>query len=205
MCLGRLKVMAFNPTWRVLCEMWSVKVILKPNIFLFYDLLVSYCFPRHPTTCLQGPQKINLFSAITKNTSFTKQPNRRPCHWATHPQHWLQQMFKRVAIRVAGPDVPKIQALPEWGEEGLIPAWIFLKDVSTYTQGPQRWSFITKKWYFHTKVFLNPQNRSFNHIYLTFSLSKMILLSFLEKCRESHLRTFMGQIAQDAWFGGGGG
>ena len=39
---------------------------------------------------------------------------------------------------VAGPDVPKIQALPEWGEEGLIPAWIFLKDVSTYTEGPQR-------------------------------------------------------------------
>ena len=116
MCLGRLKVMAFNPTWRVLCEMWSVKVILEPNIFLFYDLLVSYCFPRHPTTCLQGPQKINLFSAITKNTSFTKQPNRRPYHWATHPQHWLQQMFKRVAIRVAGPDVPKIQALPEWGK-----------------------------------------------------------------------------------------
>ena len=44
----------------------------------------------------------------------------------------------------ADPFVPKIQALPGWG--GLTPAWIFLKDLSTFTEGPQRWSFITKKW-----------------------------------------------------------
>ena len=40
---------------------------------------------------------------------------------------------------------------------------------------------------FPTKVFLFPQNRSFNHIYSTFSLSKMILHTFVEKCRESQL------------------
>ena len=32
--------------------------------------------------------------------------------------------------------VPKIQALPGWG--GLTPAWIFLKDLSACTEGPQR-------------------------------------------------------------------
>ena len=38
---------------------------------------------------------------------------------------------------VAGPDAPKIQALPEWGG-GLTLAWIFVKDLSTCTEGPQR-------------------------------------------------------------------
>ena len=55
---------------------------------------------------------------------------------------------------------------------------------------------------FPTKVFLFPQNRSFNHIYLTFSLSNMIYALLLKKCHESHLRISMGQIAQDAWGGG---
>ena len=53
-----------------------------------------------------------------------------------------------------------------------------------------------------TKVFLIPQQRSFNHIYLTYSLSKMILRTFVEKCRESQLRAIMGQIVQDALGGG---
>ena len=52
-----------------------------------------------------------------------------------------------------------------------------------------------------TKVFLIPQQRSFNHIYLTFSLSNMIYAHLSKNCRESHLRTSMGQIAQDAWIG----
>ena len=39
------------------------------------------------------------------------------------------------------------------GRGDMTPAWIFLKDFSTCTEGPQRWSFITKKWYFPTKVF----------------------------------------------------
>ncbi len=39
---------------------------------------------------------------------------------------------------VAGPDAPKIQALPEWGGGGLTLAWIFVKDLSTCTEGPQR-------------------------------------------------------------------
>ena len=30
----------------------------------------------------------------------------------------------------------------------------------------------------------------------------MILSTFVKKCRESHLRTSMGKIAQDAWIGG---
>ena len=38
---------------------------------------------------------------------------------------------------VVGPDAPKIQALPEWGG-GLTLAWIFVKDLSTCTEGPQR-------------------------------------------------------------------
>ena len=33
----------------------------------------------------------------------------------------------------------------------------------------------------------------------------MILCTFVEKCRESQLRTIMGQIAQDAWIGEWGG
>ena len=38
---------------------------------------------------------------------------------------------------VAGPDTPKMQALPEWGG-GLTLVWIFVKDLSTCTEGPQR-------------------------------------------------------------------
>ena len=33
----------------------------------------------------------------------------------------------------------------------------------------------------------------------------MILCTFVEKCCESHLRAIMGQIAQEAWIGEGGG
>ena len=51
-------------------------------------------------------------------------------------------------------------------------------------------------------MFLIPQKRSFNHIYLTFSLSNMIYTCLSKKCRESHLRTSTGQIAHDAWIGG---
>ena len=69
----------------------------------------------------------------------------------------------------------------------------------------QRWSFITKKWYFPTKVLLIPQKRSFYHIYLTFSLLNMINACLSKKCHESHLRFCMGQIAQDAWIGGASG
>ena len=32
----------------------------------------------------------------------------------------------------------------------------------------------------------------------------MILRTFVEKCRESHLCAIMGQMAQDAWIGGWG-
>ena len=33
-----------------------------------------------------------------------------------------------------------------WMGGGLTLAWIFVKDLSTCTEGPQRWSFITQKW-----------------------------------------------------------
>ena len=39
---------------------------------------------------------------------------------------------------VTGPANPKIQALPEWGRGGLTIAWIFVKDLSICTEGPQR-------------------------------------------------------------------
>ena len=89
---------------------------------------------------------------------------------------------------------------------GLTPVWIFWRICphALMSEGPQMWSFITKKWYFKT-VFLIPQNRSFNHIYLTFSLSNMIYAPLSKKCRKWHLRTCMGQIAQDAWIGGASG
>ena len=48
------------------------------------------------------------------------------------------------------------------------------------------------------KCALIPQNRSFNHISLTFSLT------FVEKCRKSHLRAFVGQIRQGARIRGWG-
>ena len=38
---------------------------------------------------------------------------------------------------VIGPANPKMQALPGWGG-GLTLAWIFVKDLSTCTEGPQR-------------------------------------------------------------------
>ena len=44
-----------------------------------------------------------------------------------------------------------------------------------------------------------PYSPSLNHIYSKFSLSK---ITFVEKCRQSHLRSFMGQICQDARNGG---
>ena len=59
--------------------------------------------------------------------------------------------------------------------------------------------------YLPTKVFLIPQKRSFNYIYLTFSLSNMIYSLLSKKCCELHLHTCMGQIAQDAWMLGCGG
>ena len=39
---------------------------------------------------------------------------------------------------VAGPDAPKMQALPEGAGGGSDPCWIFVKDLSTCTEGPQR-------------------------------------------------------------------
>ena len=91
--------------------------------------------------------------------------------------------------------------MPGWGGEGLTLACIFLKDFFPHALRALKGDHaLPKSDNFPTKVF--PQNRSFNHIYLTFSLSKMILRTFVEKCRESQLRAIMSQIAQDAWIGG---
>ena len=66
--------------------------------------------------------------------------------------------------------------------------------------GLQKWPLSPKVINFPQKYALFPQNRSFNRIYITFSLSKMIY-ALLSKIRESHLRDIMGQIVQDAWQG----
>ena len=50
---------------------------------------------------------------------------------------------------------------------------------------------------------LLPQNRSFNHISLSFSLTTYIP-TFVKKCHESHFCTFVGQIRQGAWIRGWG-
>ena len=55
--------------------------------------------------------------------------HRIVCYWCI-----FMQLYKG---GVPGPDAPKIQALPEWGG-GLTLAWIFVKDLSTCTEGPQR-------------------------------------------------------------------
>ena len=60
----------------------------------------------------------------------------------------------------------------------------------------------------HPKVIISPQKCPFfpqkPHLFNIFTL-KNDLHTFVENCRESHLRDIMGQIAQDAWIGGGGG
>ena len=50
------------------------------------------------------------------------------------------------------------------------------------------------------KCALIPQNRSFNHIFT----HKNDLRTFVEKCRETHLRAFVGQIRQGARIRGWG-
>ena len=61
----------------------------------------------------------------------------------------------------------------------------------------------------HPKVIISPQKCPFfpqkPHLFNIFTL-KNDLRTFVENCRESHLRDIMGQIAQDAWirvWGGG--
>ena len=103
----------------------------------------------------------------------------------------------------AGPLVPKIQKLPGWG--GVWPLPGFFWRICPHALRALTGDHLSPKGDISpTKVFLFPQNRSFNHIYLTFPLSKIILRTFVIKCHESQLRAIMGQIAQDAWIGGWG-
>ena len=56
-----------------------------------------------------------------------------------------------------------------------------------------------------SKVFLVPQNRQFNHIFIfnnIFTLKHDLRTFVKKKCWESHLRICMGKIAQDTWIGG---
>ena len=59
----------------------------------------------------------------------------------------------------------------------------------------------------HPKVIISPQKCPFfpqkPHLFNIFTL-KNDLRTFVENCRESHLRDIMGQIAQDAWIRGWG-
>ena len=94
------------------------------------------------------------------------------CFRVTAEDHWLLRRvddthWRGLSVMATLPVHRLTYALPGWG--GLTPAWNFLKYLSTCTEGPQRLSFITKKWYFPTKMFLIPQNTSFNQIYFTFS------------------------------------
>ena len=60
----------------------------------------------------------------------------------------------------------------------------------------------------HPEVIVSPQKCPFFYPETTsikiFTL-KNDLRTFVENCRESHLRNIMGQIAQDAWIRGWGG
>ena len=61
------------------------------------------------------------------------------------------------------------------GVGGLPLARIFWRICPQCTVGPPKWSFITKKWWIPPqKCALIPQNISFNHISLTFLLTKII-------------------------------
>ena len=57
----------------------------------------------------------------------------------------------------------------------------------------------------HPKVIISPQKCPFfpqkPHLFNIFTL-KNDLRTYVENCRESHLREIMGQIAQDAWIRG---
>ena len=87
------------------------------------------------------------------------------CFWLCPSSPWVQVKSKTILpFREEMPD----QMFPK--------SW-------HYTEGPQKWSFITKKWHFHTKMFLIPQNRSFNHIYLTVLLLNMTYALLSKKCR----------------------
>ena len=56
----------------------------------------------------------------------------------------------------------------------------------------------------HKSVPYYPEKIIQPHLFNIFTL-KNDLRTFVENCRESHLRDIMGQIAQDAWIRGWGG
>ena len=159
----------------------------------------SYLFAVPPSLCSpflvsslpstrQHPISLSLHSLPSQKTLWLSQISRHnPC--IGHHSLYLNSegiFFHFLALWISGEireglmyhSISKYNA---WMGGSLTLAWIFFRDLSTCTEGPQRWSFITKKWYFPTKVFLIPQKRSFNHIYLTFSLSNMIYALLLKK------------------------
>ena len=94
------------------------------------------------------------------------------------------------------------------GVGGLPLARIFWRICPQCTVGPPKWSFITKKWWIPPqKCALIPQNISFNHISLTFLLTKIIyaLLSKNVASRIYAFYAFVGQIRQGARIRGWGG
>ena len=97
----------------------------------------------------QKKEKILLF-LIPHWTHFAPYLHRSGMDNKRPPIKWLSPKKKNIKPLdkggVTGPANPKMQALPEWGRGGLTLAWIFVKDLSTCTEGPQRWSFITQKW-----------------------------------------------------------
>ena len=86
---------------------------------------------------------------------------KEPLYWRCHESWVRRYRFQSQKWLLNEITFLKMLITFAWMGGGLTPTWIFLDDLSTSTEGPQRWSFITKKWYFLTKVFLIPQNRSF--------------------------------------------
>ena len=64
-----------------------------------------------------------------------------PCHW---PFSSSARKLGNVREGCRDQKLPKYRHCLNGG--GLTLAWIFVKDLSTCTEGSQRWSFITQKW-----------------------------------------------------------
>ena len=129
----------------------------------------SYLFAVPPCLCSpflvsslpstrQHPISLSLHSLPSQKTLWLSQISRHnPC--IGHHSLYLNSegiFFHFLALWISGEireglmyhSISKYNA---WMGGSLTLAWIIFKDLSTCTEGPQRWSFITKKWYFSTK------------------------------------------------------
>ena len=124
----------------------------------------SYLFAVPPCLCSpflvsslpstrQHPISLSLHSLPSQKTLWLSQISRHnPC--IGHHSLYLNSegiFFHFLALWISGEireglmyhSISKYNA---WMGGSLTLAWIFFKDLSTCTEGPQRWSFMTKKW-----------------------------------------------------------